>query len=418
VEICATPYGRASELALEIYRRALEAVGADALLQRQVRIAGDSLRVGDVRVELLGRRVWVAGAGKAAAPMARVLLERVPQARAGPIVASADAEGLEVVVGGHPVPNEASLEAGRRMLAWISELGEPDLVLFALTGGASSLMETPLEDVSLEDLQEVNRLLLASGRPIEQVNAVRGRLSRLKAGGLARALSPAEAVVFVLSDVLGSDLRAIGSGPFVGDALPPVSDSLVDELPERLRELVRAEAETPAHWRVQHVVIGDVSDAVNASMEAARELGLAPVDGGLVCGEAREDAARVARKALDLAPGACLVFGGETTVTLRGKGRGGRCQEMACAAAAEIAGKDDMAALFAGTDGADGPTEFAGGLVDGGSLGRASSQGLSVEEALVENDSGRFLEACGGLISTSPTNSNVNDLAVIVRGPR
>ncbi|MGV3614396.1 MAG: glycerate kinase type-2 family protein [Fimbriimonas sp.] len=425
--VFATPHGAASEVALQIYERVLDAVRADRLIEAAVQREGDLLFVQGRPYDLSAyRRILVAGAGKASVSMAQALKGILGDRLAdGQIVTKAGhgepVEGVEVVEAAHPVPDQTSLDAGRRLLEFAAGAKTDDLVIFLLSGGASALAEAPVEGITLEDLQSTNRALLASGADITLMNAVRSRVSRIKAGGLARAFAPATVVALVLSDVVGNALATIGSGPLVAPTPREPSYELLDVLPPAVRAEVLAgdlfPRETP---KVDHYVVGSVSVAVHAAADAARHFGVVPLPyGDPMQGEAREMARQIvtlatrhvkARPEEDF----CLIFGGETTVILTGDGRGGRCQEMALAAAPRIARLPNTAFLAAGTDGTDGPTDAAGGLVDPGSLLRAKDANVDHRRALVANDSYRFLEAAEGLIKTGPTGSNVNDVCLVV----
>jgi glycerate-2-kinase len=430
MQIAATPFNPASELALVVYEHVLEAVRADRLIVAAVTRHEDVLIVQGHPYDLSPfRRVFVAGAGKASVPMARALGQILGDRLAGGLIVTKQGHaeavpGIEVIEAVHPVPDETSLAAGRRLVDFAQSCGPDDLVLFVLSGGASALTEAPVDGITLDDLQATNRALLASGADIGLMNAVRSRLSRLKAGGMARLFAPATVVALVLSDVVGNALPTIGSGPFVAAPSPELPYELLDALPATVRSEVLAgdlfPRETP---RVAHHVVGSVSVAVHAAADAARDLGLVPLPfQDPLQGEAREMSRRIvalARRHAKARPDErfCLIFGGETTVTLKGPGRGGRCQEMALAAAPGIARLKNVAFLAAGTDGTDGPTEAAGGLVDPGSLLRAKDANVDHRRALVANDSYRFLEASGGLVVTGPTGSNVNDLCLVVHAP-
>lgn len=428
MSIVATPHGPASELALQIYGRVLDAVRADRLMAAAVQREGDLLFVQGQPYDLSAyRRVLIAGAGKASVPMAQELGRILGDRLSGGLIVTKEGHAepvdrIEVLEAAHPVPDATSLAAGARLLEFAQAATDEDLVLFLLSGGASSLTEAPVEGITLEDLQATNRLLLASGADISLMNAIRSRVSRIKAGGLARAFAPATVAALVLSDVLGNALPTIGSGPLVAAPAREVSFELLDALPPVVRSEVLAgdlfPRETP---RVDHFVIGSVSVAVHAAADAARHFGVVPLPyADPLLGEAREMARRIvalAGRQIKARPGEefCLIFGGETTVTLKGSGRGGRCQEMALAAAPKLARLAGTAFLAVGTDGTDGPTDAAGGLVDPGSLVRAKDAGVDHRRALVNNDSYRFLEASGGLVKTGPTGSNVNDLCLVVR---
>lgn len=426
VEVRATPFGRSSELALEIYADVLAAVRADRLIQASVKREGNILDVQGFRLDLSEySRVWIAGAGKASVAMASALAELVDPFLSGGLLVTKEFDapevrGIEVLIGSHPVPDASSLAAGKRMLAFAAERKPSDLVLFVLSGGASALMESLVEDVSLEDLQALNQTLLASGAEIGTVNSIRSRLSRIKGGGLARAFGGATVVTLVLSDVVGNSLATVGSGPLFRPSEVPLSLEILDALPPHVRtEILMRDLSAIVTPTIPHFVIGSTSLVIQAAAEAAIARGLDALPfGDPMTGEAREMArqiVRVAKRRSKLPGRYCLIFGGETTVTLRGKGKGGRCQEMAVAAAPGISLLDQTCFLAAGTDGGDGPTEYAGGIVDEHSASRAGDKGVLVRTTLAQNDSYRFLQASGGHIFTGPTGSNVNDLCLVVR---
>lgn len=423
--VSATPFNEASRVALSIYQDVIEGVRGSALIEASVRRDGNILYVQDEAIHLSGfNRIRVAGAGKASVAMAEGLENVLGHHISDGLIITkrGDAQRLnrcEVIEASHPVPDESSLVAGERMLAFARSCREDDLVLFVLSGGASSLMEALAEGLTLADLQTTTDELLRSGFDIGVMNAVRSRLSRIKAGGLARAFGAARVVPIVLSDVIGNRLATIGSGPFVtndGVEVPP-------EVLDRLSSPVRAEVLTHG-WcptpPVPHYVVGSVSLAIQLAAMAARERGLRPLPiADPLTGEARQMAREVVHQATrfakeNRAEPFCMILGGETTVTVRGKGKGGRAQEMAVAGAVPLAKLSNSALLVGSTDGTDGPTEAAGGLVDPDSVTRS---GLDPRKILVNNDAFRFLEASGGLIVTGPTGSNVNDICLLVRLP-
>lgn len=386
---------------------------------------GDELFVQDRRIDL-GRfeRVWIAGSGKAAVEMATATAEILGERVNGGLIVTktghgAEVRGISVVEAAHPVPDASSLEAGAGMLRFAVGLDERDLVIYLLSGGSSSLLECPREPVTLDDLQDTNRILLGAGLDIRGVNAVRSRLSHIKAGGLAHAFQPATVIALVLSDVIGNDLTTIGSGPLIPpSAHNPVPAWVLDSLPERVRAALAASLpRAPMPHSVEHFVIGSTSLAVQAAAEAARSLGLEALPfADPLSGEARDMALKICAYARNRSiENACMIFGGETTVKLRGAGLGGRCQEMAVAACTAVANMPHSAFLACGTDGSDGPTDAAGGLIDPESVARAKSAGFKRAKSLTENDSYHFLEACGGLVFTGPTASNVNDVVLVLQ---
>jgi glycerate 2-kinase len=433
----ATPHNRAGELALGIYERVLHDVRSDRLMRRAV-----SLDDGNLRIEArspgnrLSRasvplaefsRIFVCGAGKASIGMASALEAMLGDRISGGLVVTkrgdeSKLERIEVIQAGHPVPDEASLDAGQRMFDLASSLPPDDLLLFCLSGGASSLMELPVEGLSLETLRSISDGLLRQRFDIRQVNSVRSCFSRIKSGGLARAANSSQVVCFVLSDVLGNDLSVIGSGPFYdaerqGDPYTVMRTAgLLDLLPSSIQTCLRKPTpDNIDHDRIypRHVIVGSNRTALESAELAAVQAGLdAKVHDVPLTGDARAHAAELASLG---EPGVCHIFGGEPVVSVRGEGKGGRCQELACAAAELIDGDFRVAILAVGTDGTDGPTDAAGALVDGHTLARATQKGVSASEVLSRSDSYSFHEAAGTLIRTGPTQSNVNDVFLVVK---
>lgn len=370
------------------------------------------------------QRILVLGAGKASAAMAQAIDEQLRDAPVEGIVATKaghriDAGRIEVLEAAHPIPDESSVHAGNRILEVARTAGPNDLVVVPISGGASALMESPIDGVSLEDIQCVTRSLLRAGADIYEVNAVRRRLSKIKAGGLARACGSATVVCLLLSDVLGNSRDVIGSAPCWG--APPSGDVALTILKMRgvaISESVAramAQARTEPEVHPEHVVIGDIYTALEAAQKAAMAQGFrAKVYGRTFAGEAREVGARMAAEAMTLSSEGdmydAVIAGGETTVTVRGDGVGGRNQELACAAALALANVPDIALLAAGTDGTDGPTTAAGGLVDGETYRRTD-----LRAALDRNDSRTALEAADALVVTGPTQTNLNDLVIVTR---
>ncbi len=378
-------------------------------------------------------------AGKASAPMAAAALAAagrrvlrgvvvMPHGYAGVL---APHPAIEVMPASHPVPDESGVKAAGRVLEVVSALDESDLCLILLSGGSSSLLSLPRAPLTLEDLKATTALLLRSGADIKQINTVRKHLSRIAGGRLAGA-ARCRTVTLVISDVVGDDLAFIGSGPTVAD--PTTFDDalavldaydLSTKVPPTVMELLRdgsagRQAETPKQLSERHVtrVIASNKMAVEAAERAAAACGFAPyvLDWALT-GDAREvgrslarAAQRCKRSGAPVAPPACIIAGGETTVTVRGTGRGGRNQELALAAAVELDGSDGILVCSFATDGIDGHSEAAGARVDGETVRAARPQGLDPEHALAENDSNGFLAATGALIVTGPTHTNVNDV--------
>ncbi len=429
---------------LEIMQAALDAVDPYAAVQAHLRVAEGTLWVGDRPFALNKlRRIVVIGAGKAGAPMARAVEDVLGDAiTAGLVVVKlghgAPTARIEIVEASHPIPDEAGVAAGARVLDLAAGAGANDLVLALISGGGSALLEAPA-GISLADLQGMTDSLLACGATINEINCLRKHMSRIKGGQLARAVSPAALATLVLSDVVGSPLDVIASGPTVpdgstwADAWAVVEKyALAEELPAavmaRLRAGVRGEVpDTPKAGdsifdRAVTQIVGDNRVAALAACRRAQELGYhALLLTTYLEGEAREVArlaVALAREAVasgQPAPApACLILGGETTVTLgSAPGTGGRNQELALAAALGIAGHERITIASLATDGSDGPTDSAGGLVDGATVRLGEESGLDAGAMLRRHDAYPFLQATGDLLVSGPTQTNVNDLVFV-----
>jgi hydroxypyruvate reductase len=388
------------------------------------------------------RNIYVVGAGKAGVSMARAA-ERVLGRRIARGLLNvkygqtAKLRRVELNECGHPVPDRNGVEGARRIAEIAADAGAEDLVLCLISGGASALLPLPADPITLDEKQETTKLLLACGADIHEFNAVRKHISRIKGGQLARLASPAAVLSLLLSDVIGDDLDVIGSGPTAPDASTfararailekyEICNRVPAAVRERIERGVRGELpetpkpDDPVFARVRNLVVGSNRLAVNRAFAAARELGFrALVLSTFVEGETREIArmhAAIAREIVasgrPLKPPACVITGGETTVTLRGEGLGGRNQEFVLAAAIDIAGLRNVVILSAGTDGSDGPTDAAGAIADGRTLGRNPR----APEFLARNDSYHYFESLGDLIVTGPTHTNVMDVRLILVG--
>ena len=369
-----------------------------------------------------GKTVLVA-AGKAAWQMARAALETLGGVDGGVVITKyghvkGPLPGLVCCEAGHPVPDENSFDATKRALELVKELGAEDTVIFLLSGGGSALFELPL--IPGEELRELTRRLLGCGADIVEINAIRKRLSAVKGGRFALACAPARVLSVVLSDVLGDPLDSIASGPAYPDGSTCADALAVVEkygllLSENALALLRRETAKELN-NVETHLNGSVRALCAAAAAAARERGYEPVVlTDRLCCEARE-AGRFLSSILKSHErcGRSLAFiaGGETVVRLTGSGLGGRNQELALAACEGIAGMANAAVFSVGSDGTDGPTDAAGGYVDGESLGKLKKAGLELHTVLQNNDSYHALLSVGGLIVTGPTGTNVNDVAV------
>ncbi len=364
--------------------------------------------------------IVVVAFGKASAAMAGAAAEGLDRRISSGLVVSSHAaavpRGWELIVAGHPVPNEGSVRAGERALQLVREAG--GIVLFLVSGGGSALLESPAPGLTLDDLAAVTAVLLRSGAPIEDVNTVRTHLSAIKGGRLAAAV-PGSHLTLALSDVVGSPPHAIASGPTVAavsapaDAIAVLRRWNVTKLapPAVLSLLENAEPPVVSAAGDFHV-IGDGALAAAAAAAHLEDAGYAAVvHSTAMTGEA---AVTVRRAHEMVAPGTVGVFAGETTVTVTGDGLGGRNQEAALAVIPVLAGSGDVV-LTIGTDGVDGPTDAAGAVVDGTAQSLAIAAGVDVEDALTRHDSYRALDAIGALLRTGPTGTNVGDLWLIAR---
>jgi hydroxypyruvate reductase len=431
---------------LRSFRAAVEAVDPSRLVSSALRLEEDAvvLDAQGARAAMplsALQKIYLVGAGKAGRGMGEAALAVLGKRVAGGVVAvppgvEGAAGAVRFVAAGHPIPDIRSFAAAREILSFCERAGKGDLVIALVSGGGSAMLSAPVTGITAEEKAETFRLLLRSGADIASFNAVRKHLSEVKGGLLARAAQPASVWALLLSDVPGDDPSVIASGPFSPDpttyadaigvlerygifyAVPSavrrhLADGAAGNLPETPKP------DDPAFRDVTLSLIGSNRTAMDAAAQAAvsegAEVVLLP---GFLRGEARECGhsfgARLREAADSLAPGhaVALIAGGETTVYVRGAGKGGRNQEFALAAAVELAGEEGMAALAGGTDGIDGPTDAAGAYVDGTTIARASALGLDPGEHLSRNDAYPFFEALGDLVVTGPTGTNVADVAI------
>jgi glycerate-2-kinase len=424
--------------------RGLAAVDGRTAVGRAISRNGEELVIGRRRYDLRRyERVVVVGAGKATASMARAVEQRLGPRLQGGFVVVKYGHGLPtkrivVAEAGHPVPDRSGRRAAARLCAMAAELGRRDLLIVLLSGGASSLLPAPVAGVTLADKQRTTQQLLRCGASIPEINTVRKHLSQIKGGHLAE-LTEATVVTLILSDVLGDDLSAIASGPTAPDPTTYQDavtilkrDRIWRALPQRVRQhLDRGcqgfTSETPKPGsslfrRVHHHIVGNNAMAVMAVTCAAREAGLRTlVHTPAITGEAREAGRRFGALARDivhegkpLQRPCCVVAGGETTVTVTGKGTGGRAQEFAAAAALEIAGLAKVWVVAIGTDGTDGPTDAAGAVIDGNTVARAQRLSVDLKGALKRHNTYPALKRLHQLIITGPTGTNVNDLYLLL----
>ena len=434
---------------LEILEAALSAVNPYNAVQTGLRRDGNQLSVQNRSYDLTQyRRIFVIGAGKAGAPMTQAIedvLTGFPLA--GLVVVkeehSGPTEQVTLAEASHPIPNQAGVQAGKQILSLCEKAGPDDLVIALLSGGGSALLIVPAPGITLADLQAMTDTLLACGATIGEINCLRKHCSAIKGGQLARAAHPATLITLVLSDVVGNPLDVIASGPTVPDSTTWADAwalvehyGLAEQLPATIIQRLQAgladeipdtpDANDPIFEQAETVVVADNRVAAEAACVAAQSQGFRTM---LLSTFIEGEAAEVARVAVALgkeaqqsgqplpAP-ACLILGGETTVTLTSTsgdkpGKGGRNQELALAAAAVLDGNPHITVVSLATDGTDGPTDSAGGIADGGTLQRGHQAGLNLEMHLRQHNAYPFLEATNDLLITGPTQTNVNDLIFI-----
>jgi glycerate 2-kinase len=444
-----------------IFSAALRRVDPRLMIRRCLEVDGSSLRIDTEemheRVDLKSfTQILMLGIGKAGAPMARGTEEVLGDRIAGGVIVVKEGyldcvRRAEIVEAGHPVPNEASVLAARKLLACASSGGRETLFVNLISGGGSALVAAPrtgtragLRDLTLNDLTSTTQALLRCGASIDEINTVRKHLSRVKGGQLAAALYPSSSVSLILSDVVGDRLDTIASGPTVGDpttfadAMEIIGRyEIADEVPaavvEHLSAGERGEIEeTPkpgseVFTHVKNVLVGTNRHALATAKTQAEELGYRTV---IVTSELTGEATVAASYVVEQIRIArdpsteeriCLLFGGETTVTIRGSGRGGRNQELALAVLARMGEGgspfDDVAFLSAGTDGSDGPTPAAGAFASSELARKAASMDLSASSYLANNDSNTFHSRLGSLFVTGPTNTNVCDIQIAIVRP-
>jgi hydroxypyruvate reductase len=398
--------------ALEIFQVALRAVDPVDATLRHVRREGESLLIGERRLELRNfDEILVVGAGKADAPMAQAVESLLGERVSGGVIVVKDGHGLplqhiKVHEASHPVPDERGLRGAEEILSLVRDAGERDLVICLISGGGSALLVAPAEGVTLKDKQSVTQLLLACGATIHEINTVRKHLSRVKGGGLAHAAHQAEQVLkrYGIWDQAPGSVRAYVEKGVNGE---------IEETPK---------PGDPPFQRDAWQLVGTNLQALKAAGKEAERQGYRPlVLSGMMEGETREVAkahVAIAKEVLNsenpLAAPACILSGGETTVTLQGAGKGGRNTEFALASALALEGVENVVLLSGGTDGTDGPTDAAGAIAHGKTVPQAREKDLDPFDYLRRNDSYTFFEILDDLVITGPTRTNVMDVCVML----
>ena len=431
--------------ARDIFQAALRAVDPVEAILRYVKRVDGGLQIGEHRFNSKDYdRILVAGTGKAGAPMAKALEDLLGDRISDGVIVVKEGHGLplqhvRIHEAGHPVPDDRGIRGAEDVLSLVNAAGERDLVICVISGGGSALLVAPAEGITLEDKQEVTRLLLACGADIHEINTVRKHLSRAKGGGLARLAYPATVVSLILSDVIGDDLNVIASGPAVPDTSTfadargvfqkyGIWDQVPGSVQQRIWQGLAGDIEdTPkagdaVFRRCYSELVGtNIQALIAASKEAQLKGYQSLILSSTVEGEAREVvkmfaafAKEVRNSANPIPAPACILCGGETTVTIQGQGKGGRNQEFALASAIIIDGMENIVVLSGGTDGTDGPTDAAGAIADGSTITRARAKNLDPLDFLRRNDSYHFFQPLGDLIITGPTRTNVSDVYMVL----
>jgi hydroxypyruvate reductase len=430
-----------------IFDAAVRAVDPEEAILRHLKLEDGVLMVGERHVPLKDyNRIFVVGAGKADAPMAQAVERVLGQHVSEGVIIVKEGHGLplksiRIREASHPVPDEKGIKGAEEVLSLVSIADEKDLVICLISGGGSALLVAPAEGMSLEDKQKVTQLLLDCGAAIHEINAVRKHLSRVKGGGLARMAHPATVVSLILSDVIGDDLDVIASGPTMTDSSSfdearqvlnryKIWDRVPDSVRKHIERGVNGEIEDtpkpgdPAFQNDSWELVGTNLQALTAARQEAERQGYNTlILSGMIEGETSDVAmvhTAIAKEAVHsgnpLSPPLCVLSGGETTVTIKGKGKGGRNQEFVLASALAIEGEKQMVILSGGTDGTDGPTDAAGAIADGETIARAREKGLDPWDYLQRNDSYPFFETLNDLLMTGPTRTNVMDVRIVLIG--
>jgi len=435
------------EAARIIFMNAVKAADPYICIKNTIAVDKDCIIIGDSKYPLSEyKRVYIVGGGKASARMGQAIEDILGDRITGGWINTKDSHSaplkyIKVHECSHPVPDGRGVYGTQQIVDILSKADENTLVICLLSGGGSALMPAPADGITLEDKQVVTKLLLNAGADIGELNTIRKHMSILKGGGMVRLASPARLHVLILSDVIGDKLDIIASGPAVNDT-STFSDcieictryEIMDSLPAGVRErfLKGIKGAIPETAKPNdaflslavNTLIGNNRMSVNSARKTAVDLGFNTlVLSTLLQGEASEMGTFIASIASEIKSSgnpidipACIIGGGETTVTVRGKGKGGRNQEMALSAARYLAGLKDVVFLSGGTDGTDGPTDAAGGIVDGETVSTGKEKKLDINETLQNNDSYNYLRETEGLIITGPTGTNVMDIQILLVG--
>lgn len=428
-----------------IFGAGLKAVAPKGAIERFCKREGDVLTVGEDAFDLKSfENIYVVGAGKATAPMAAAFEHLLGENLTAGVITvkyghTVELSKVQTIEAGHPVPDKNGEIGSERILEIANAADTNDLCICLLSGGGSALLPLAVPGVNLADKQETTRVLLACGATIHEINTIRKHLSHIKGGRLAVAANPATIVSLILSDVVGDDLDVIASGPTVPDNSTfddctniVAKYGIRDRLPKTVikhfekglakQSLETPKSDNPIFQKTRNVIIGSNIEALIAAEKKAKDLKyetiiLSSMIEGETCDVARMHAAianEIIKTGNPLQPPACVLSGGETTVTIKGKGFGGRNQEFALCTVGDIAGEIPVVILSGGTDGNDGPTDAAGAIADNTTLSRSKADGLNFLDYLRNNDSYNFFKALGDLLVTGPTNTNVMDIHIVI----
>ena len=428
-----------------IFDAGLKAVDPIKAVKNHINRDGNTLRVQGIGYDVAAyENIYVIGMGKAAASMAKAVEDILGDKLTSGIVNvkyghTVPLNKIKINEAAHPVPDDAGLKGSQEIIELLKKTGEKDLVICLISGGGSALLPLPAGNLTLEDKQAVTKSLLECGADIHEINSIRKQISAVKGGRLAAFVYPSTLISLILSDVIGDDLDVIASGPTVPDTHTfhdcrnIIQKYKLDQrVPKSVIEYIEKgcsgeiedtpKSDSPVFERTQNAIVGSNILAVSAAKEKAEELGYnSLVLSTFIHGETKEVAKvhtaiakEIRSSGNPLKKPACIISGGETTVTIEGKGLGGRNQEFVLAAALDIDGLNDVVILSGGTDGNDGPTDAAGAFADGTTISRAGKLGLNAYEYLCDNNSYNFFKPLGDLLITGPTNTNVMDLRVLL----
>ena len=431
--------------ALLIFQHALKAADPFEAVMREVKVKGSCLTVGDRRYDLKNyRRIFTIGAGKGSAPMAGAIETLLRDRITDGIVVVKDGYSIParktlILEAGHPIPDKRGLEAARKIIRLLKQTDEDDLILVLISGGGSALLPAPLKGITLLDQKRVTGLLIGSGATIREINTIRKHISSLHGGRLAKLAYPSTVISLILSDVVGDPVDSIASGPTAPDGTtfkdcidvlekydlmkktpPPVFRLLKRGCRSRASETPKKD--DPAFRRTFNLIVGNNLRCLRAASRKATELGYrtlilsAAIEGEtrVVAGMHASFAQEILRSGNPVQSPACIISGGETTVTVKGRGLGGRNQEFVLAAALNFGDTKNIVVLSAGTDGTDGPTDAAGAIADSGTIRRAKHHGMDARQFLDRNDSHRFFKRLNDLVITGPTFTNVMDIRILL----